>query len=559
MDMGRMTDDRHASFSSDDLALFRQTQRHYRLLDDDEFGCLFDACHHAPDEQARIHARTLIAYSNVGLVISVARRFAGRGVPLADLVHEGLISVYIDCIDNFKPELGYRFSTYATCWIHQAVTRLIDNTGTSTAMRLPVHAMDELRLVNKAQSAFRKSHSDEPGFAELLDAIHGLDGKTAKGMKPKRLKQLLENEPGVSISLDAPIGRDDSGRTLLERLGYAESASCAAVFDAVDELRLHVDGLRMAIDSLKDIWRAIIAMRYGWFGDPAMNHRCIGERFGLSRERIRQIVAEALSVIGRKLQKKPEEVDGLLTIIAEMSNEPLLVDRSSALALEPQAFSDAGGDDRLLEEHFAILSEHAKDWRERGEFIVFAPVPTLLARQRFSTLERAKQCVRALVTKGWAEWVSGMDAVRLRRLDKLPKPKQKGRSNKRLLWLKRHALKGKRTPFRMPGPEEVLGFLNERAIACGDKRVARPAVTLLCVQFRLNPQTAVRLLNDLQERGAMVSPDEFKSVVMLEKRLPGRSDCAAGTRDRCSALHARRCCDGGGRHLDAGAAVGVPQ
>jgi RNA polymerase sigma factor (sigma-70 family) len=516
----------HGSAASDEFVLLRQIRQRFKVLDDDEFGCLFDACHHAADPDVRIHARALIAYSNLGLVISLARRFAGRGVPLADLVHEGLISIFTDGIDKFRPERGYKFSTYATCWIHQAVTRLIDNTGGLTPMRLPVHAMDELRSVNKAQSLFRKAHGREPGFDELLDAVHGLDGKTAKAMTPKRLKNLLNNEPGHSVSLDAPFGPDEDGRTLVEHLGSADSVSDPAVFDALDELRLHVNGLRVGIDALRDSWRRIVAMRYGWFGDPAMSLVRIGERCSLSRERIRQIVQQSLAIIGRKLHEKPRQVDELLTIIGDIWDGPLLTDRSSTPGPEPGATLDGGVDAASLEDHFTILSEHAQNWRERGEFIVFAPVPTLLARERFSTLDGAKKCVEAFVAKGWAQWARGMDAVRLRRFDKVPAPKEMRRSNKRLHWLKRHGLEGKRTAFRLPSPAQVLSFLNERAAWRGNKRVARPAVTLLCVQFRLEPQAAVRLLNHLQDLGAVASSDEWKSVIMLRKRLPKRPEYA---------------------------------
>jgi hypothetical protein len=412
-------------------------------------------------------------------------------------------------------------------------------------MRLPVHAVDELRLVGKARRAFRQAHGHEPGFDELLSAIHGLGGKTALRIKPKRLKVLLKSEPGLSVSLDAPVGRDEGGQTLLESLGEADRASDVAVFDALDELRLNANRLRIAVDSLNDRWRRIVALRYGWFGDPAMSLRLIGQRCGLSRERIRQIATEALVIIGRTLQKKPREIHELLTVIGEIWNEPLLADRPNASAPEPGAFSCAGGDGPVLEDHFAILSEHAKDWRERGDFIVFAPVPTLLARERFSTLHGAKQCVEALVAKGWAEWVGGTDAVKLRRHDKLPMPKGTGRSNKTLLWLTRHALAGKRVPVRTPTPAEALRFLDERAIACGNKRVARPATTLLCVQFRLDPQAAVRILDGLREHGAIASSDDYKSVIMLKKRLPTASRSRRSERVRR---------DSEVRQLDSGAA-----
>jgi hypothetical protein len=294
----------------------------------------------------------------------------------------------------------------------------------------------------------------------------------------------------------------------------------------LDELRLQMDGLRMAIDALKDSWRRIVAMRYGWFGDPAMSFVRIGERCGLSRERIRQIVQQSLAIIGRKLQSKPRHVHDLLTILGDICDGPLLADRSSTPAPDPGALLDGCADDPALEEHFTVLSEHAKNWRERGEFVVFAPVPTLLARERFSTLDGAKKCVQALVAKGWAEWARGMDAVNLRRFDKLPAPRQMRRSNKRLHWLQRHGLDGKRTACRMPSPAQVLSFLDERATVRGKKRAVRPAVTLLCIQFRLEPQAAVRLLHHLQELGAVASSDEYKSVVMLKKRLPKRPECA---------------------------------
>jgi RNA polymerase sigma factor (sigma-70 family) len=555
---GARAKERLASVSSDELALFRQVRQRYKILDDDELAYLFDACRRAPDEQTRIHARTMIAYSNVGLVINIARRHANRGVPLADLVHEGLITVYVDAIDNFQPELGYRFSTYATCWIEKAICRIIDYSGTFSALRVPVHAVEELRIVKKARSAFRQTSGHEPGFDELLQTVHGLDSKAARRITPKRLKELLAKDPGVSVSLDAPARSDEGGRAFVECLGRVQEASDAAIVEALDETLVHLDGLSKAIDSLKDAWRGIIAMRYGWFGDPAMTLGCIGEKYGLSRERIRQIVTDVLEAIGRKLRKRPDEVHDLLTLIAELSGEPLLADRSSVPVPDALAPRDGGTeDDRSLWDQFATLSEHAKDWRERGDFVVFAPEATLLARKCFATAAGAKACVAAVVDKGWAEWVAGTDALRLCRCDALPESMTVTRRKKTRARPWRDSFGVQRAPTRMPSLADVLGFLRERALENGESRVVRPALVLVCVRFRLEPQTAARLLAELQRRGALLSSDAWRAVVVIDHGAEKRSGSARDRRGATPAVQAAQRRDGDERRREARAAFAM--
>jgi RNA polymerase sigma factor (sigma-70 family) len=523
--MAKTKDQRRTSVSSDELVLYRQLRRRYRVLDDDEFGCLFDACHNASDEQVRRHARTLIAYSNIGLVISIARRFVGQGVSLAELVDEGLMSVYIDSIDHFKPERGCKFSTYATCWIHKTIRRLVDTAGTFTPMRLPVHVVDDRRRIGTARGAFRESHGREPSFDELVGAVQGLRSKTARGMKPTRLTKILANEPGASISLSATLDAD-GGRTLLDRLGRGDGASSTAAIEALDEMSVHLPRLKNAIESLEGIWPDVIGLYYGWFGDPPTDLTRIGKRYGFSRQWMSQVQHKALKIIGRQLGKAPEEVHALLTIAGDATTGPLLDDRRSPPD-ETVSSPESGEGERSLEEDFAILCQHATNWRERGEVIVFAPVSTLVARERASTLAGARRCVATVVSKGWAEWVGGgMDAVKLRRLDKLPAPKDDGRSSKRMLRLKRHTLVSERTPCRKPTVADVYRFLDGRAIECGDRWVVRPAVTLLCVRYKLEPQAAVRFLVELYERGAVASSDEWKSIVLTKKGLPKRTDSA---------------------------------
>ena len=151
---------------------------------------------------------------------------------------------------------------------------------------------------------------------------------------------------------------------------------------------------------------------------------------------------------------------------------------------------------------------------------------TLLARQRFSTLEEARACVAAVVAEGWADWVDGTDAVKLRRLDKLPESEGCRRPKSGIFLLKRQPFEAKPTRRRMPSAEQVLRFLRDRSVRCGGQRIARPAVALMCVQFRLEPNVAVRLLDELERRKAVTSSDGWRSAVILKERLPRRSGWA---------------------------------
>jgi RNA polymerase sigma factor (sigma-70 family) len=408
----------------DELPLLRMAEHRYKLLTVDDFNRLFHACHHAPDERERIRARTLIACSNLGLVISISNEYVGRGVPLADLVQEGSIALFTSCIDNFKPSMGCLFSTYASWWIRQAMGRVIIDTNPLKPMRIPVHAASRMTLIVKARNAFHKFHGHQPDFDELLLTIHGFDTKTAREMTPKQLQRLLHSDPGLSLSTDTFHGSDGDNRTFMESFRGSKATPEAETlkFDALLEMRALKTPLKIAIHSLKSQRSNVLALRYGLAGDPAMTLGEIGEKFGLSRERIRQIVDRALYIIGRALKMKPSDVGSVLAFIGEVSDGPILtVDLSSLPPQEPSAIPEGDTNERLLEDHFTVLAEHATNWRERDEYIILEPRRTLIARKRFISTVAAEKCIETFIAKGWIEQViiEGEEAAKLLRLDKL--------------------------------------------------------------------------------------------------------------------------------------------
>jgi RNA polymerase sigma factor (sigma-70 family) len=425
--------DQYVVVSSDELPIIRRVRERYALLTDDDFRRLFHACHHSSSEHERTRARTVIACSNIGLVLALVNEFTNRGVPLADLVQEGFIALYGKSIDKFSFEFGCKFSTYAPYWIRQAMSRILMDANTTKPIRVPIHAMDAMRVVKRTISEFQKLHGREPDFDELLQAVRETGIKTLQHIMPKQLKHYLEDDPGISVSTDSTLTPDGDDRTFLESFRPSAPGSESHTLEMLYETRVLKQRIEKALHSMSEQRRDVIVLYYGWSGEPSMSYAEIGEIWGVSRQRIQQIQKEALMFLSRTLRKKPSEVATLLSVIGDISNGPIVESVSVPQPSESLAILEGEGGDELLENHFACLSEHATDWRGRGDFVVLAPAHTLIARKRYAKLAGAEQCIDAFVSKRWVERTPGMDAVKLTRLDKMPDLAEKRAWNKGLI------------------------------------------------------------------------------------------------------------------------------